>query len=107
MPCDNIHHYQLGGFPLRTARATTFQAFATLLPLLAKRFKPSVDSTSLLVYTEKDFFAFSSGNVIRGACFCLCGRNYLALHANPTHFLDQVFLESRLSSESLNALIGC
>jgi len=42
-----------------------------------------------------------------GACFGLCGRDYLALGANPrSHFLAQVFLESRLSSDSLEPLFG-
>jgi len=41
------------------------------------------------------------------ACFRLFGQVNLALGANPTsHFLVQVFLETRLSTESLEPLIG-
>jgi len=48
------------------------------------------------------------GDVIMGACFCFLGQFYLALGASPTsHFSAQVFLESRLSSESLERRLAC
>ena len=47
------------------------------------------------------------GNVITGACFRLFGKVYMALGANTTsHFLAQVFLETRICSESLELLTG-
>jgi len=50
---------------------------------------------------------FSLGDTMMGDGFCLCGRGYLALGTNPmSHFLAQVFSKSRLSSKSLEGLIG-
>ena len=42
-----------------------------------------------------------------GTCFRFFGQGYLILGAKPmSHFLAQVFFEPRLSSESLEPLIG-
>jgi len=49
---------------------------------------------------------FSAGDVIMGACFCLFDQVYLALGTNPICHFSLIFLETRLSSQSLEPMIG-
>jgi len=62
----------------------------------------------LLVEIEKNFgLGFSVGDIIIGACLRLFGQVYLALGANSMgHSLAQGFMESRLSFQSSEPLIG-
>jgi len=58
----------------------------------------------------ENFFHFGNGvlcDVIMGTCFHPCGRVFLAFGVNPTnYFWLKFYLESRLSSKSLETLIG-
>jgi len=76
-----------------------------------KLFKPSMDSAILLYEIEKKIFCFGlevlRGHVTSGAVFAFFGLFFAALDANPvSQFFRSVFFETRLSSETLEPLIG-
>jgi len=95
---------------LRTARATVLTELRDTIihqPIeLGSCSKLLQIQQSLLVQMENFFFIL--GDVIMGTCFRPCGQVYLALGANPMgHFFGSIFfLESRLSYQSLELLIG-
>jgi len=88
------------------------QLHNSLVDWASELFKPFTDSESLLVDFEKNIFilglGFSVGDVIMGACLChfMTEVTWPWVSIQQAIFWLKLFLESRLSSESLEPLIG-